>query len=207
MTRKELFFHLLENEFSKHGFKYFKSKNKFLKKNNDDEYIIDYEVWPNFIQVEANFKIVIKKIEDIKKKAWNDEYVKFISVGRQKSYLIDDPDSATSWTDTEKNIKKSVSDEVNFYVSHGRQYFEEKSDLVKLNQLLNANPGEELYLAYNPFQTIYLAIIVAKLNDHPKLSELYGIYRNIIENLNSSFLNRYDKLVSYLESPDSLSLQ
>lgn len=100
-----------------------------------------------------------------------------------------------------------MSDEVNFYVSHGRQYFEEKSDLVKLNQLLNANPGEELYLAYNPFQTIYLAIIVAKLNDHPKLSELYGIYRNIIENLNSSFLNRYDKLVSYLESPDSLSLQ
>ncbi|WP_054715304.1 hypothetical protein [Marinifilum fragile] len=102
----------------------------------------------------------------LKKKAWNDEYVKFISVGRQKSYLIDDPGSATSWTDTEKNIKKSVSDEINFYVDYGQQYFEEKSDLVKLNKLLNANPGEELYLAYNPFQTIYLAIIVAKLNDH-----------------------------------------
>ncbi|WP_421921237.1 hypothetical protein [Marinifilum sp.] len=208
MTRKELFFHLLEKELKEYGFKYLKSKNKFVKRSNSGDYIIDFNIWPSFIQVEANLKIVIKQIEDIKKKAWGKEYIKNISVGRQKSYLIENPEEAISWTDNESNIRYSVKKEIEFYINYGKQYFEERSNISKLNQILNINPGNELYVAYNPYQTIYLAIIVAKLDNHPKLLELYNIYREIIGKRKPSFLGKYDKLVNHLEShyPDSPSL-
>ena len=128
-------------------------------------------------------------------------YDKFVTIGRVKSYLIDNPSEGQVLTDTEGNVRKAAKGEIDFYHSFAKAYFEKASDYNYLHQKLNAHPGEELYLAHNPIHTSFLAIIVAKLvgEETVRLEELFRFYREIILKFNDVFIEEYDLLVEYLK--------
>lgn len=198
MNRKELFFRLLEEELSKEKFKYFKSKNAFIKKENGNEFIFEYDLWDDFYMVESKLNVLIGEIENIKKMAWGKIYNKFMSLGRVKSYLIDDPTKGQVLTDTKNNVIKAVKVEITFFHSFAKKYFIEALDYSLLDKKLNLKPGDELYLSHNPIQTSFLAIIVAKLVGNENLISLCEFYRGIILKFDDAFVDDYDLLADYL---------
>lgn len=194
--RKELFYSLLDDFFSKEGFKYLKSRNAFVKKDkNENQYAIRYTGWPMFLQVETKLDITIKEVDDIKKKAWGKKYFKFVSVGTSKAYLVPDFEG-TLWTETERNVRKAVKKEIKFYKKIGAEYFRNFSNITFLDEYLNAEPGKHLHTAYNPTATITLALIVAKLNNNPNLKKLCDVYREVSNTY--KFEEYYEPLVEYL---------
>ena len=199
MDRKELFFTLLDEEFSKEGFKYLKSKNAFVKKEKGNEFVFAFDLWDQFYMVESKLNVLVGEIESIKKKAWGKLYDKFVSLGRVKSYLIDKPSEGQVLTDTEDNVRKAVKGEIEFYQTFAKSYYYRALDYKYLDEKLNLNSGEELYLAHNPIHTSFLAIIVAKLTGNEKSSELFDFYRSIVLKFNEVFIEEYDLLVDYLK--------
>nr|WP_299384839.1 hypothetical protein [Allomuricauda sp.] len=196
--RKELFYNLLNNFFSKEGFRLVKSKNAFIKKDNKgNEYVFRYTAWPMFIQVETKLDIQIKEVDEVKKKAWGKNYFKAVSVGTSKAYLVDNHEG-TLWTETEKDVRIAVQKEIEFYAKIGKKYFEDYSSIAFLDNYLNSVPKKNLDIAYNVKYAIVLALIVAKLNDNPNLVELCDIYREI--SVKYDFHKYYDPLVEYITS-------
>jgi hypothetical protein len=50
---------------------------------------------------------------------------------------------------------KAVKGEIDFYYSYAKDYYKKHLDYHYLNRKLNAEPGKELYLAYNPIHTSF----------------------------------------------------
>lgn len=199
--RKALFFDLLSAELVKEGFVYKKSKNQFTRKDESgNEFIYGFNIWPQFNMIEASFRILIKEVEDIKRKAWGISYDKFESLGKEKSYLTNVPSEGHSSTNTEENVKEAVRKEIEFYYSHIKNYFKKHLDLKYLDKILNTRPGEELYIAHNPIFSSFLALIVAKLTHNPDLNNLFPVYRKIVEKFNAVFLDDYDLLQKVLST-------
>ncbi len=196
MERKELFFKLLNDEFSKYGFKYIKSKNRFTKKENGNEFIIEYETWSYFFSIQTHLEILIGEIEKIKKNAWGKSYNKFVTVGNSKTGL---KKGLIEKTDTEEKVIKVVKNEIVFYHSFAKNYFKQHIDYMYLDEILNTNPGKAYNLAYNPIHTSFLAIIIAKLVKNKKIDELIIYYRKDILRVNNKFIDKYDLLVEYLK--------
>ncbi|MCU0335129.1 MAG: hypothetical protein MUF62_08770, partial [Chitinophagaceae bacterium] len=67
--RKALFFELLVYKLSGEGFRYVKSKKRLVKVTDGNEFIIGYNIWPYFSQVEADYCMLLKEVEDVKKSA------------------------------------------------------------------------------------------------------------------------------------------
>lgn len=203
MERKELFFSLLNNEFSKDGFKYVKSKKKFVKREKGNDFTIEYETWLYFFAIKTHYHIFLREIEKIKKNAWGKLYHKIETIGDTKQYI--------QKTDTEEKVIEVTKKEILFYHSFLKEYFNKYSNYKYLDEMLNKIPGKELQIAYNPIFTIFLAIIVAELTDNPKIEELFAFYRDLIVNVKKNKLmgikqeylieeiKKYDLLVEYLK--------
>jgi hypothetical protein len=203
MDRKELFFQLMSEGLSGEGFRYVKARNRFVRKDEKgNEFTVAFDTWEYFYMVETKLSVLITEIENIKRKAWGKSYDKFVTVGRVKSYLIDNPAEGQSLTDTEDNVRKAARSELDFYNSIGKEYFNRALDYQYLNRTLNRTPGSELYLAHNPIHTSFLAIIVSRLagESDGRQAELFSFYRGIIQKHNPEFLEQYDLLVNHLTS-------
>lgn len=199
INRKELFFELLSTELFKEGFEFKRAKSQFIKKDEyGNELYYDFNIWPQFMKIEAGFRIFIYEVEAIKKKAWGKSYRKFESLGKEKSYLAPNPSEGHSWTDTEANVRLAVKKEIEFYHSVVKDYFKKHVDLEYLDSILNTIPGSELYVAHNAIYSSFLAIVVAKLVGHSNLNDLFPVYRKIVEKFNFAFLEEYDLLQNYL---------
>lgn len=199
MERKEPFFKILNNRLSKDGFEYKPNRNCFVKKENGNEFTYRFEAWPAFMQILPHYEIVIKSVEDIKKKAWGKGYKKYWSVGQTKFYVTGKPlPSATMWTDTEQAIVKSANEELAFYDSFVKTYFQNYADVAYLDKELNTNPDENRIVAFNNIHTSFLAIIVAGLTNNPQLPGLIDFYRPIVQKRNAAFLEDYELLAAYL---------
>ena len=200
IDRKSLFFDLLRKDLIPEGFVYKKSKNQFFKKDEiGNEFIYEFNIWPQFKMVEAGFRILIKKVEDVKKQAWGKLYDKFESLGKEKSYLTKDPSEGHCWTDTEENVRLAAKKEIDFYHSYVKEYFYKHLDLKYLDKILNTNPGEELYISHNAIFSCFLAIIVAKLVNNPDIDKFFPIYRYIVDKFNAQYLVEFDLLQNYLQ--------
>lgn len=200
MKRKELFFHLLQDELAKEGFKYLKSKNALVKKEDKNEFIIGYDLWPQFYRVELNLKVILYDIEIIKKRALGKLYDRFATIGSTRSYLGDDsPKEGSILTESEQDTRDAVKSELDFYHQFVKGYFKKLLDYKYIDQKLNSEPGKELYLAYNPTDTSILAIIVAKLVGNEKIEELFVFYRTIVLKFHKKLVNEYDLVVNYLK--------
>lgn len=198
MTNKELFFQTLQDRFAGEGFVYLKSNDRLVKKESGNEYIINFNIWPLFLQVEVHYKILIKSVEDIKKKAWGKQYSKFESVGIPKRRIVSNPSEGIFWTEKREDILKAASSEFSFYNSVSKIWFEDNTNIFYLNKKLNEKPGSELFLAHNEIHTSFLAIIVAQLTENSNYNSLTAFYRTIIERVNPHFLEDYDLLHAYL---------
>ncbi len=203
MERKELFFSLLNKELSKDGFKFVKSKKIFRKKENGNDFFIEYETWPYFFAIKTHYYIFLKEVEKIKKKAWGEIY--------QRYYTLGDTKQDIEKTDTEKKVIEVAKKEIKFYHSFLKDYFKKNSNYEHIDKTLNEIPGKNLHLSFNEILTSYLAIIVAKLTNNPKIEELFVFYRNVIISLKNEKLFsktqeeyidesivKYDLLVDYL---------
>ncbi len=198
--RKSYFFEALNDFYKSKGFVYKKSRNSFVLKESStkNEFIISYEIWPYFAQVEASYEILLQDVEKIKKGAWGKEYRKFVSVGIQKSYLASDYSLGISLTDTHKNVKKAITNEIDFWKTKVKVYFSMYSNISFLDEILNNDIGKNLYVAYNPVHTSFLAIIVAYLNQRPFLEEVIAFYSNVVDLHNPAFQNDFKVLANYI---------
>lgn len=200
MDRKELFFTLMNKELRGEGFVFKKSKNSFVKKENENEFIYKFEGWPYFAQVLPHYEIIIKVVEDVKKKAWGKLYKKYLSLGSTKAYLVKDSSDGTSWTDTEEAVRNTVKDEITFYHSFAKGYFKDYSNLSFLDKRLNDKPDGWNVIAYNHAWNSFLAVIVAKLNNNPRLLELIEFYKPVVQKYTPNYLEEYELLEKYLLS-------
>lgn len=199
MDRKSLFFELINEGLEKEGFKYVKSKNRFVKIDKGNEFVFAFDIWDHFYMVQTKLNVLVDEIEKLKRNAWGKRYDKFVTLGRVKSYLIEKPSDGVVLTDTEENVRKAAKGEIEFYHSFAKLYYSKALDYNYLDRKLNSNPGEELYIAHNPIHTSFLAIIVAKLTGNEKLSELFEFYKGIILKFNKAYIEEYELLVEYLE--------
>jgi len=199
MERKDFFFKIIGEELTNDGFKFIKSKNGFIKKENNNEFLFYFTLWSPFFAEEAHIDIIIGEIEQIKKKAWGALYKKYITIGTHKSLLKEYLGEGIVKTDTDEKLNSAAQGEIHFYYSYAKEYFKKHLDYNYLDQLLNNRPGEELFLAYNPIHTTFLAIIVAKLNGNIQFEELLSFYREIIIKHNFNYLEEYDLLSNYLQ--------
>lgn len=205
MERRELFFNLLGSELVKDGFEYKKSLNGFSKKENNNEYRYRFEIWPSFIQVEPKYYILIKEVEDIKKKFLGKEYQRWYSLGCMKGDFINKKNTETThWTDAEATIRIAVQKEIDFYYSDLKPYFNKYSDIKFLDEHLNVEPYEHRVIAYNHADTYILAIIVAKLNNNPKLRQLLHFYKPLYMKHNLGEVKEYELLEKYIIQLDQV---
>jgi len=197
MDRKKLFFDLLDSELGKEGFAYIAPKNAFVKKVATGEYKIRFEAWPAFSQVLPKYDITINEIEEIKKKAWGKSYKKSWTLGHDKKEA-DGLVSAISPTYTVENVQLAAKEEIAFYHSFVKAYFENYSDIGFLEKKLNTTPDGWKVIAYNHAYNSFLAIIAAKLTNSPKLPELIEFYRPVVKKYTESFMEKYELLAKYL---------
>jgi len=206
MERKEVFFEMLNEEFSKYGFKFVKSKKAFVKRENGNKYAIEYETWPYFFAIKTHYYSVVKEIEEIKKKAWGDLYRKpyFGTFGTVRQEI--------KKTDTLEKTLKVANEEIEFFHKFLLRYFENSTNYAYLDKLLNTEPGSKLDFAYSPVQTFFVSIIVGKLANNPKIEDLYILYRRLTykyiasdkrystQKLTDETMKKYDLLVNYLKN-------
>jgi hypothetical protein len=205
MERKELFFSLLNEALVKEGFEYKKSIKGFSKTENNIEYKYTFEIWPHFMKIDPSFDILIKQIEDIKKKAWGKLYFKVATVGEYKrdmyrSKFIPIDFESISWTDTEEAVRKAVKKEIEFYYAYLKDFYMKFSDISNIDKFLNSEPYEHRVLCYVQENTYCLAIIVAKLNNNPNLKNLIEFYKPLYFKQNQGNLTKFELLESYLLS-------
>lgn len=196
MNNRELFFSLLGAELAKEGFEYKKSINGFSKKENGNEYLYEFEIWPQFMQIDPNYRILIKEVEQVKKKAWGKFYRKFESVGDYKYNLLPKEETSTHWTDTEEAVRIAVQKEIDYYYSDLKEYFRIHSDINFLDRHLNDEPNKFRIVAHNSIHTSFLAVIVAKLSDNDQLPKLISFYKNLIS---PEFMEEYKLLSEYIK--------
>jgi len=197
MNRKEIFFDLLNAELGKEGFAYIAPKNSFVKKVATGEYEYRFEAWPAFSQVLPKYEIMINAVEEIKKKAWGKSYKKSWSLGHDKK-KADGLVSAISPTYTVEDVQVAAKEEISFYHSFVKGYFKAYSDIEFLEKKLNSTPDGWKVIAYNHAHNSFLAIIVAKLTNNPKLPELIEFYRPVVKKYTESFTGKYELLAQYL---------
>jgi len=197
---KELFFSLLGNELGKEG--YHQKGNKFIKKDNGNEFIYNIDGSSAFLSFEPDFAILIQSVENIKKKAWGKSYKKFVSAGRTKRYLLpkEKSDQCWSWTDTQEAVYKAVKKEMEFYYSFVNNYFQTYSNIEFLDNYLNAEPDEKRIAAYNQIHTAFLAIIVAYLCKNPRLPELVPFYKAVVQKFNVNYIPEFEMLEEYIRN-------
>ncbi|MBN8667468.1 MAG: hypothetical protein J0M30_08180 [Chitinophagales bacterium] len=202
MDRKQLFFTLLGDELNKHGFSYKKSINGFFKKENGNEFLYIIEEAPFFLQIEPDFRILLKSVENFKRIAWGKLYDKFASVGSTKRSLLSKQrvEECHSNTDTKEAVLSAVKKEVEFYESFVNNDFIQYSDIGFLDGLLNSNPDRFNVTTYNPIHTAFLAIIVAKLNFNPNFDNLIPIYREVVNSFNKNYNEEFELLVKHAQS-------
>lgn len=58
----------MDKELSTEGFVFKRTINGFVKKDGDNEYVYKFEPWPFFGQVLPHYEIIVKAVEDIKKR-------------------------------------------------------------------------------------------------------------------------------------------
>jgi len=200
MERKDLFFMLLGQELASEGFQYNKAKSRFIKKCTNNEYIYSFDSSTGFMSFEPHFNILIGEVEDVKKKAWNKLYKKFVSVGNSKRYLLpkEERENCWSWTDTEEAVKKAVIKEADFYYSFTKEYYSTYSGIPFLDAHLNSSPNETRLIAYNQIHTSFLAIIVAYLTNNPNIADLIPFYKAIVKKVNSVYITEFELLEHYI---------
>lgn len=201
MERKEYFIEELGKYLIKEGYEFKKSKKQFVKKTDVFTVIYAFDFSEYFYMYETVIKIEINIIENIKKKAWGKLYKKFVSVGQVKTYIIKDGTGHLIVTDTEEKVINAIQEEKMFYENYVVKYIQNMTDIYYLDNLLNKEPGKELFIAFNPIHTSFLAIIVAKLVSNPNIDILFNEYRKLIIKHNEHFIEEYDLLVSYLDKP------
>lgn len=198
INRRDLFFELLGEELSKEGFEYKKSLNGFSKKENGNTYVYTFEIWPMFFQIDPKFRILIKEVQEVKKKVFGKGYNNLFSVGNHKHQMIPKEESSTSWTETEADVRKAVKREIDFYYSNIKEYYKKFSDVKFLDEYLNTKPYEYRCVAFNFEDTYKVAIIVAMLNNNPKLKELIDFYKPFYKTYNQGNTQDYDQLAEYV---------
>lgn len=202
MERKEFFLSELDKYFANKGFEFRKSKKQFVKKTDRYTVIYGFDFSEYFYMYESVIKIEIHEVEKIKKAAWGKLYknLKLASVGQVKTYIIKDRNAHLIVTDTEQKVLEAIEKEKFFYENYVLDYILNMTDIQYLNQLLNKEPGKELFITFNPIHTLFLAIIVAKLTTNPNFEFLVKEYRLLILKHNQHFIEEYEMLVAYLSA-------
>lgn len=197
--RKAVFFGKTEKFYNSIGFKFRKSDTSFFKKDSQgNEFVISYEVWPSFMQIEPSYEILIKDVEDVKRKAWGKSYKKFCSIGRQRAYLLENPSDSTSWTDTIANVEVAINREKKEFYEIAEKYFSKYVDLSVLNEKLNSNLGENLDITYNEINGSFLGVIVAFLVKNNNLIEIINYYEAVINRINPNYNSDFNLLKKYI---------
>ena len=171
ITKKELFFKELGISLVPHGFLYQKSKNAFSKKEKGAEYVIEFEVWPQFIQVMPQYFISIKDVEDIKKKALGNYYQLKSTIGTEAFWFDRKAIKSTYWTDTEENVLKAVAEQASIFTNYGLPFFEKFSSIAMLDQELNKE-GSTFDFGINDFNKCCVSVIAAYLSKNPELKNI-----------------------------------
>ena len=168
--RKKIFFEGLSKKLNLLGFQHLKSRNGFVKKNITEEFCIEFQTWPQFIQISPSYIIYVKSIEDIKKEAFGKSYIRIGSVGNDLTQLIINKVPVLSWTDTEENIVKAIEYQFGLYLAYGVDFFNDFSRIDYLDEVLNTDSINSIRnLGINPKNKIYLSVITAFLNRNPNL--------------------------------------
>jgi hypothetical protein len=201
MTRRELFIHLMGKHLNNEGFNFVKRKRAFIKKENGNEFMYQYESDTLFLMVQIDFRILLKSVEHIKKEALGKLYDKFESVGINKMDMFpkDKFRDGLHDTETEEQVYIATEKEIIFYNSVVKEYFHKHSDISYIDKYLNENPNESKILThYNQAHTCFLAIIVAYLVGNLKINELIEFYRKLVIKSNDQYLKKFDLIKEYI---------
>jgi hypothetical protein len=196
MKRKEIFLLHLYDFLKSDGFEL--KRNRFVKKNDEDTFVIEYTALGSISQIEPNYIILINEVEQIKKKALGKNYSKYFTLGNAH-YIINNMEGYCTLDLNNDMLALDAAElEIIFYKNVLRKYFEEYSNVEYLDKLLNSYPAQKLNTAFNTVDTSFLAIIVAYLVKRANLNELIEIYRNIVGKGHPNRLIDYDLISGYL---------
>ncbi|MEL6673098.1 MAG: hypothetical protein AAFR61_12930 [Bacteroidota bacterium] len=196
--KKELFFRLLSKNLESEGFKYIKSRNLLVQKKPEGTFEIKYTSWPMFLQVETKIRIYLTRVEKHKKNAWGDKYYKYSTVGQARGYFYEKPELAVLPTDTLQNVKRAVDLEMNFFQKKAKPFFDTFSEIIFLDKSLNDNPSNPSWINFNPIQSSFTAMVVAKLMSRENLPGIFDAHLDQIVNFNAQFEEKGKMLRKYL---------
>ena len=215
---RSVLFNELNNLLQPHGFKWLKSKNKFVQKTSYGcnvislRFLISYA--PKFIaEVEIYNEIdylgnIIKQFDDRSLRAKNPtQFIFIVDIGDVLGYP---PNYEYDNLRTEKDFFNAAHAIYNDMVKAGFEYFSMPIDAITLDQIVNSDPYAKLPLLfawpYSDFRRYCIAITLAKLVNRANFEELVTIYRNLLQKSNRTIPNivipYYDNLVTYLRNTD-----
>lgn len=208
MTRKELFFSLLEEDLQEDGYVYKKYKNQFVKKNGKDQFVIGFQIWPHFYQLEPNYEIFLYEIEKVKKAAWGKNYERLWTMSTTRLYLtkylgINKEIEHTLITETEEQAEEAAVREMCFYLDIVKPYFFTKySDIKFLDEYLNSEPKRnQNHLNLSLVRNSCMSVIAAYLNKNSHLPDLINTFRNFMKEnkgIHETSIAEYESLARYL---------
>ena len=203
--------------FEKHGFKYRKKKQEFVRKTNNAEQIFRlyyYKQNDGTITIKPEIVIHIYDIESIYKKIAQIEYRPYLTIGNYFSNIKDyDGDSANYKNKPTRFWLMENDDDVlhlikiipEYLAEDILPYFDKNSSIERVDGLLNAYPEKmSVHNAIYPLRA-NIAIIAAKLNKNSYYDELVDAYEKKIEDAEENYKIEFYKLKKLLASKEFTS--
>lgn len=214
---RNLLINKLEEDLKQDLFTWAKGKQYFVKNDKFKTQIIDllFTKKGSTIQIEPAVSIKIKEIEDFYKPYYSRdiEYFKSIkTIGNNlfkiKKYydegLTTDPDEEIYYlVENDNDITSTANALLSLIKNYGYKYFDDTSDIFKVDKLLNSNPTEiSIHYWLYPMRAI-IAVIAAYKANNPRLMELIEIYKSELQEAEEFYKNEFDHVVSGIVGPTS----
>ena len=192
MTRKEIFFKILEEDFFKksENFECKFSKCIFFKEIKNTRITLNYASRYNFGLLDPEYYIFIPEVELLKKKASGKDYFKFETITTDRSKLIINLNLKSEYEtsfliDSTDDTEAAARSELSFYYNFLKsEFFERYMDIQYLNVLLNMTEEDDFQSAHflntETFRSAELAICVAVLCGNNNLQEIKSRYLSYV---------------------------
>lgn len=198
--------------FEKHGFKFKKTHNEFVRKTQYAEqifHLIYYKENDGTITIKPEILIHVHEIESIYKSITQIESRPYLTLGNYLSEIAEyDGDEINFRKKPTKywlianneNLEYLIKIIPNYLENDILPYFESNSTVSRVDELLNKYPEKMCVHNYIYPLRANIAIIAAKLNNNPHYDELIKIYEKELEDAEENYKSEFYKLKELLDS-------
>jgi len=198
--------------FQKHGFKYRKTQEEFIRKSNNADQIFRlyyYKENDDTITIKPELIIQVKEIEAIYKSIAQIKGSPYLTLGNYFSHIRDyDGDDANYkrkptkyWLiENDEDINHLIKIIPEYLEEDILPYFESNSSVSRVDELLNKYPEKMSVHNYIYPTRANIAIIAAKLNKNPRYEELVNIYEKRMVNAEENSKIEFYKIINVLKN-------